>query len=413
MRLPVVLVGAAAMLGAAPLHAIPAFARQTGFPCAQCHTQHFPTLNEFGRNFKLNGYTLVGGATPLVQGSRLSLPAGLNAALFTKVRYQKTSGTDAAGARSTNSGEIQFPDEFALFLAGRISPNIGFFLEGQLPEGDVPLLAGFKMPFSYTVGPVRASVIPFTTDGLGPAYGFELLSTGAVDNIRFMEHSPEFSAQQYIGTATEASGAAFVVGNAKFFTNVTIWSPVHLATSAGRASPLPRSGYLRAAVTPHVGQWSLGMGGQLWLGSSRVDDGSGNGTVTTVADKAWALDGQAHGQVGTYPLGLYASYARAAGTDPGDDPNIYNAGSRDRSALAVAAELGVLPGRGSLLAAYRLGDNGAPSSHTDRALTVGGIYHLYQNVQFQVDWTFRSGNAYSPAPPDGKRLLTVMMAAGF
>lgn len=185
MRLPVVLVGAAAMLGAAPLHAIPAFARQTGFPCAQCHTQHFPTLNEFGRNFKLNGYTLVGGATPLVQGSRLSLPAGLNAALFTKVRYQKTSGTDAAGARSTNSGEIQFPDEFALFLAGRISPNIGFFLEGQLPEGDVPLLAGFKMPFSYTVGPVRASVIPFTTDGLGPAYGFELLSTGAVDNIRF------------------------------------------------------------------------------------------------------------------------------------------------------------------------------------------------------------------------------------
>ncbi len=39
--------------------AIPAFARQTGQPCASCHTA-FPELTPFGRAFKLGGYTLGG-----------------------------------------------------------------------------------------------------------------------------------------------------------------------------------------------------------------------------------------------------------------------------------------------------------------------------------------------------------------
>ncbi|HTT67992.1 MAG TPA: hypothetical protein VMF70_08190, partial [Gemmatimonadales bacterium] len=51
--------GATALLalGAVPAAAIPSFARQTKLPCSACHTQ-FPELTEFGRVFKLNGYTL-------------------------------------------------------------------------------------------------------------------------------------------------------------------------------------------------------------------------------------------------------------------------------------------------------------------------------------------------------------------
>ena len=37
--------------------AIPLYARQTGQPCATCHTA-FLELNPFGRRFKLGGYTL-------------------------------------------------------------------------------------------------------------------------------------------------------------------------------------------------------------------------------------------------------------------------------------------------------------------------------------------------------------------
>lgn len=43
-------------------HAIPAFAEQTGQPCAQCHVGAFgPQLKPYGRDFKLYGYTASDG----------------------------------------------------------------------------------------------------------------------------------------------------------------------------------------------------------------------------------------------------------------------------------------------------------------------------------------------------------------
>jgi hypothetical protein len=393
------------------VRAVPAFARQTGLACSGCHTQHFPTLNALGRRFKLDGFTLI-GAQAKVEGSRLSLPASLNVSLYMKLRAQKTNGTDPVGERTSHSWDLQFPDEMVLLIGGRVSEHIGFVLEGQLPEGGAPVLASFKIPFSYTLGSVQASVIPFTTDNLGASYGFELLSTGAVRNIRFMEHRTDFSAQQYVGTSSPASGAAFVVGNSHFFANFSRWAPVHLAAAEGLASPFPTASYARVAVTPVLGKWDLGFGAQAWFGTARVNGGSGS-SVTDVDTKAWAMDGQAQGQVGTLPLGVYLSYGRSAATGSGDNPNEFNGRPRDRTAFAIAGELGVLPERGTVLLAYRHGDNGKATSYQDRALTVGGIYQLHQNVQFQLNYTFRSGAAFKPKPEDGNQLLTLMLAAGF
>ncbi|MDD5304380.1 MAG: hypothetical protein PHS14_14880 [Elusimicrobia bacterium] len=41
--------------GVSQAQAVPAFARKYGFSCMQCHS-NWPTLNEYGRQFKLNGY---------------------------------------------------------------------------------------------------------------------------------------------------------------------------------------------------------------------------------------------------------------------------------------------------------------------------------------------------------------------
>lgn len=41
--------------GVSQAAAVPAFARKYGFACTQCHS-NWPTLNEYGRQFKLNGY---------------------------------------------------------------------------------------------------------------------------------------------------------------------------------------------------------------------------------------------------------------------------------------------------------------------------------------------------------------------
>jgi len=43
--------------------ALPSYARQTGFPCAQCHVG-LPELTPFGREFKINGYVQGGGQGP-------------------------------------------------------------------------------------------------------------------------------------------------------------------------------------------------------------------------------------------------------------------------------------------------------------------------------------------------------------
>jgi hypothetical protein len=408
----------AALLLLATVHAptvaraVPAYARQTGLACSACHTQHFPGLNALGRRFKLDGFTLI-GAQGKVENSRLSLPLSLNASMYMKLRAQKTNGKDPDEVRTTNSWQLQFPDEFVLLIGGRVSQHIGFVLEGQLPEGGAAVLASFKIPFSYKIGGVQASVIPFTTDGLGASYGFELLNTGAVRNNRPMEHRNDVSAQQYVGTSSPASGAAFVVGNQHFFANFTRWAPAHLATSDGLANPIPTANYARVALTPMVGKWDLGFGAQAWFGTARVDDGSGTATVASTDTKAWALDGQAQGLVGTLPLGVFLSYARSAATGAGDTPNLFNGRPRARTALSVAGELSVLPGRGSVLLAYRHGDNGKATNHQDRAITAGGIYQLHENVQFQLNYTFRSGDAFDPKPANGNQLLTLMLAVGF
>ncbi len=47
-------------LSSGPAEALPSYARQTGQPCAACHTI-IPELTPFGRRFKIGGYTLQGG----------------------------------------------------------------------------------------------------------------------------------------------------------------------------------------------------------------------------------------------------------------------------------------------------------------------------------------------------------------
>jgi hypothetical protein len=58
----VVLVAIASCIELLPRTAasLPLYARQTGQPCATCHTA-FLELTPFGRRFKLGGYTLGGG----------------------------------------------------------------------------------------------------------------------------------------------------------------------------------------------------------------------------------------------------------------------------------------------------------------------------------------------------------------
>lgn len=406
-------------------HAVPAFARQTGRACNACHFQHFPILNAEGRAFASTGYTDV-GKQPLIEKDGLSLPSILNASIFTKIRYQKSNGTESPGAYTKNSGELQFPDEFVLFLAGRVNANAGFLLEGQLAEAEGATLASFKLPFMY--GDKRKlGIVPYTTDGLGSSYGFELLNTGALRSARIAEHRKDISAQQFIGLDGAAEGFAFVGFDPRFYVNYSLWSPNHLATSSGFANGKPKASYLRiAATTPPVeegatARWDFGGGVQFWSGSARrnTDDALPQ-TLTEVDTDAVALDAQAQGIVGIYPLGIYLSYANAKATPAGSGiANLFNSNPNDETAAAIAAEIGVIPKKATLMLAYRQGDNGKTANNKDNAAMIGATYSISQNVMLQLNHAKYSGSAYDPgtsamlAGGSGDQLTSLLLSAGF
>ncbi len=393
----------AVMMFAPPASAIPGYSRQTSLACNTCHYQSFPALNEFGRSFKASGYTMMGKQQKVEGSEGLSLPETLNASVVTKIRYQKSNGATVAGTNNTNDGELQFPDELLLVLSGRVSENIGAQLELNLTSKDAePVVENFKMPFIYDVSGIKAGVIPFTTASQGVSYGFELLNTGAVRGARIMEARKSFSAQQYINTGSAAEGIAVVASNTMFFANISKWSP----RSVGAANTgSPTANYIRLAVTPRMGLWDMGIGVQSWSGSATKPD------LTLVDTKAYAIDGQTQGTVAAMPLGIYLTYANASAS--GATPNFFNAEVNTKTATTIAGQLGVVPGRTTLLLAYRKGDNGKAANHEDNALTIGGTYQLKQNVQLQLNHEMYSGSAYDGVVANGDQLTTLMLFAAF
>lgn len=419
------LVTGGTFLGATTAEATPGFARQTGMACVACHFQHYPTLNAFGRAFKASGYTMR-GAQPMVEGDDLSMPVDLNMSLITKIRYQKSNGD---GDTATNHGELQWPDEAALLIGGRVGENVGFLLEhatfgqanvgsGELTcadpsdattctadtgDGGFSLFNSFKVHFNLAErGATRLSTVLFSTDAGGAPYGFEMLNTGAQRFMRPIEDRNTMSAAQYLGMGDgEATGLAVVLSNPGWFVNYSAWAPAF-----GNIEAPKLASYLRAAITPNLGGWDTGFGVQYYGGEygARVD---GEGVMEKT--EGWVVDAQAQGEWRGMPLGLYASY----GTVPSKANNHFNSAARDKKALGLMAELGVLPNKGNLYLAYRNADNGKASNSQDNALTLGASWMVYQNVKLELFHTAKSGNAYSPKPAGGDAITTLMIFAGF
>lgn len=394
--------------------AVPAFARQTGLSCSTCHFQHFPALNAFGRSFKSGGYTMVGGQS-MIEGDMLSIPSVINASMVMKLRYQKTNGeyySSGAGKIydkiGTNKGELQFPDEAALFLGGRIGEHVGFAYEMGLAGEGADNFTSFKMPFVFDMAGMKLSAIPFNTDALGVSFGFELLNTGAQRTQRAIEHRKDMSAQQYINTATPAEGIAFVAANNMGFVNFSLWAPTHTGRDVG-----PMSQYLRIAATPVVGGWDLGGGFQWWGGTTKLESDASDLDAGQHATHAWALDAQAQGSVSSMPLGVYVSYASAEKTKAGEPENIFNSASNDKTAWALIGELGVIPNKLTASLAYRSADKGTASKSEDTAITLGVTHNTAQNIQLQLNHSLYGGDAYDSKPAGGDQLTTLMLFTAF
>lgn len=393
--------------------AIPAFARQTGMACNACHQQHYPILNGFGQAFKAGGYTMM-GAQGKVEAEHLSIPDTLNAAILLKARYQKSNGNDAAGTVSgttTNGGQWQIPDELSLFFGGRIAENMGFMNENNMVGGPVGgIVAGLKVPVVFDLGSAKFLVIPYLTDALGVAYGFEQSSTGMTRGIRWAEHRTDISAQQYVGVgAGAASGLALVAQNDMGYINFSRWSP-NFAFAGGATGVQMRSNWLRIAATPTVGDWNMHIG----VGSASGSNYTAAGAAI-VDTKATAIDFQGFTQVGGKDLGVYATYASApfvAAVVGGTTGNQFGSGlGGTTKAYTIGADYSVIPHTLHIGAAYRNAKNGdvVTGLQGDNSLTLTAVYDLAQNVALHLNFSDRSGSSYNVG---GANDTTVVGSAG-
>jgi hypothetical protein len=89
--------------------AIPAYARQTGNACADCHAGAYgPALTPYGMRFKLNGYTDTDG-----NGFKIPVAAQL-------------TGTRSVPAQGPNTTQLTEAD---IYVAGRVTDNIGGYVK--------------------------------------------------------------------------------------------------------------------------------------------------------------------------------------------------------------------------------------------------------------------------------------------
>ncbi|WP_095011595.1 cytochrome C [Tsuneonella mangrovi] len=115
LLLPLVSAGAIMTLPVHSAKAVPAFAEQTGLPCSACHVGGFgPQLTPFGREFKLDGYTL---------RAQKSVPlAAMAVASLTHTKRDQVPAPDGLD----QNDNVAF-DQGSIFIAGGLGKHFGMF----------------------------------------------------------------------------------------------------------------------------------------------------------------------------------------------------------------------------------------------------------------------------------------------
>jgi hypothetical protein len=112
------LAGLLAFVPALPAWSVPLFARETGLPCAVCHTLAFgPALTPFGRNFKLHAYAL---------GTHKTIP--LSADLIAS--FTRTAQNEPALAHYSSNNNFAL-DNLDAYIGGRIANHFGAFAQAS------------------------------------------------------------------------------------------------------------------------------------------------------------------------------------------------------------------------------------------------------------------------------------------
>ena len=260
----IALIGALALTTTtSPASAVPSFARQTGQPCAACHTA-FPELTPFGRRFKLSGYTLQGGDPKVPPIAAMLMPS------FTDTEAPLDPGSQPPGTKTNNNLVTQ---QTTALYAGSIYGNLGGFIQvsgnpvsGQvwLDASDVRYADSFKLFGKDAFWGIDVNNTPTVQDAWNttPAFGFPEIST------IFAAFSPPLTHLES-GWGQQVAGAgAYVFWNDMLYAELTAYSGISktgLEALGEEPGPNPDlvngvAPYWRLAVEPHWGDHYLMIG---------------------------------------------------------------------------------------------------------------------------------------------------------
>ncbi len=369
----------------APARAVPSFARQTHMACSVCHTQ-FPELTEFGREFKISGYTMSADAKTEDKDKEgdelLSLPTTVPISLMFQTSYSRSAHRIPSDVGFSKNGDVLFPDQLSIFLAGGITPKVGVFVQttydaqggqigldntdlryaDQLTVSDTPLVVGVSVNNSPTVQDPWSST---------PTWGFPYASSS-------VEPTPAAATLIDGGLAQQVAGAsAYLYADNMIYAELGVYESAPIGVSRPldgndtdvALDPIP---YWRAAFTRTFGDHYVELG--TYGLSARLSPGGGQplqGATDRFTDVAFDL---------TYQLALDGNWFTTHATYIHEDQN-----------LAAAAAAGAADRR----------------SHTLETARLDATYYWGQRLAFTLApfGTFGSGDStlYGAAAVSGSR----------
>lgn len=210
--------------------AVPSYARQTGLPCASCHST-YPELTAFGRDFKLNGYTMTG--LQQIEADRKGSEAGVKINAVPPVSAMLTTSITqvSKAVPGTQNGDVAFPQEFSLFFAGEITPHIGSFVQATYAQdsasfdidntdiryADHATVAGADTIYGVTVNNSPTVEDPWNST---PVWGFPFTSSPV---------APAPAAGPLISSLGQdvAGIGGYTMWNSHLYANVTLYRSAH------------------------------------------------------------------------------------------------------------------------------------------------------------------------------------------
>ncbi len=293
--------GLGGLLVAQNANAVPSFARQTGMPCAACHTI-FPKLTPFGRAFKLNGYTLTGlkqiEAKPSesAPGLKVNEIAPMSAML-------QASMTNVSNPGTNQNNYLTFPSSLSLYYAGAISAHTGAFV--QVTMDDAMSSFGFDMAdlrWAKTNGGLTYGVTLDNMPGME-----DLWNTTPSWTYPYPAASPDHGDGPVINTMMGTGLGAYAMLDNHWYGYLGVYDPLDRSIATWNQkddSPIWRLAW----------QGNFGQNNYLMVGTygTTVNVYAMGGNTDTFADTA--LDTQYERQMGSNQLSAHAVYINEAQT---------------------------------------------------------------------------------------------------